>query len=1278
MRKRPSTLISLGLAAATVAGAGEASATPPASDPVVAELGAELARARGPSLITALRRGLAVWDEAEPDGLEALFRAVGADAKAPAGARAYARFLESQARFRRGDFAGATSKLAGLGFVRDFVVVGPFKNDNRTGLAAAEGPERETELAALLSKTYPGRERTVRPRVWQQRGPSIWLDLGSMLRPETEICAYASTFVRPAPPAAASKGRPAARAGARAVTLFMGARGAMRALVNGEPVLEDVAYRDASIDRRAVTVKLGPSWSHVQLKVCGDDRAPIVSLRLADERGEPAAGLEVTADVRVAGLDLAPRWKSGAASQRVKGPLSALEELERDVGLDAGASGRGPEKDGDLAKRLAKAKPAALSALADYLATTGGDPRYAHLARDLAARAATAEPTIARLLLAATLAEDRNQQRTWLEQAATMVGLPYRDGALGAPVASTATQAERARVLLALAELEETGPSWRAAIPLYLKALAIEPDLAPAVVGVASLYGTAGLHRTALATLERAAERRPKCPGLLRALAQELRALGRDQEALEVETRALALRYDDPTLRARVLELAVSRRDVAEAERWIARLLEAEPRGIGAELAAARTLRSLGLHPRALAHLERAHEIAPEDVDLLRTLAEYKGERGDREGQLKLLRQVLVLRPQARGVRDYLEQAEPPKPRPDETYAWAPEKFLALRKKPGGDAKGSGTHALRSLTVTTVFDNGLASRFRQLVLQPLTQEAARSLRSYSFAYQADKQSPTVRAVRVHRQSGKVDEASDSYESTVNDPSIAMYTSQQRVTITLPRVEVGDVVELRYRVDDVAPRNDIADTFGEVEYLQDEHPIDSSEYVLIAPKKKALHVGVSLPGVSRETREVGEQRIERFVATNVPALADEPAMPPAPEALGGVHVSTFKTWEQVGTWYWSLAKDQLDVDDVVRRKVVELTKGKKTDREKVQAIYRYATEIPYVALELGLEGIKPRRSALTLARGWGDCKDKATLIVAMLREVGIEAQLVLVRTGMRGDVAAEPASLAVFDHAIAYVPSLDLYLDGTAEHTGTTELPPMDRGAFALRVDASGSKLVRLPQAGPEASVTRRKLDLALAADGGAQFTYELSVTGAHAPSWRRTYLAEDTRRARAARDVGEELGPVELTVGKGGLEVSVSDVEQPVKLKAKGKASALGRREGATLSVPASPRQRLSSELTPLASRSTDVVLPALTSREDEWVIHVPAGMKVARAPLPETQDTPFGRFSIQVTESAGKLVVTSKLALKKTRITPAEYPRFKLFCEAVDRWFGQRVVLSK
>src|SRR4029079_19201016 len=104
----------------------------------------------------------------------------------------------------------------------------------------------------------------------------------------------------------------------------------------------------------------------------------------------------------------------------------------------------------------------------------------------------------------------------------------------------------------------------------------------------------------------------------------------------------------------------------------------------------------------------------------------------------------------------------------------------------------------------------------------------------------------------------------------------------------------------------------------------------------------------------------------------------------------------------------------DVDDEVRKRVKQITKGLTDDAKKVKAIYRYATETRYVALEFGLEGIRPRRCAQTLARGWGDCKDKATLIVPMPRGIGTRRRIVLVRPAMRGNIDPEPASLAPFD------------------------------------------------------------------------------------------------------------------------------------------------------------------------------------------------------------------------------------------------------------------------
>jgi hypothetical protein len=401
------------------------------------------------------------------------------------------------------------------------------------------------------------------------------------------------------------------------------------------------------------------------------------------------------------------------------------------------------------------------------------------------------------------------------------------------------------------------------------------------------------------------------------------------------------------------------------------------------------------------------------------------------------------------------------------------------------------------------------------------------------------------------------------------------------------------------------------------------------------------------------------------------------MPTDGEILGQVHLSTFKSWDELAKWYYGLARDQLDVDDDVRRRAKEIAAKAKDDAAKVKAVYRMATELRYVALELGIEGIKPRRCALTLARGWGDCKDKATVIVTLLRELGIPANLVLVRTQQRGDLPkGAPPSLAAFDHAIAYVPSLDLYLDGTAEGSGSNELPAMDRDAVALVVSDAGGKLVRLPNPPATASPHLRKIEVALATDGTANFTFDTTVTGVNAPAWRSRYHAEGVRVDRAQRDLGTFFGTVEIP--KEGVTVKdADDIERPFRITVKGRAVAAARREGDALSMPVAASLDLARTVGSLSSRKTDVMVGALTTSEEERVIRLPAGMKVRRLPAPIKLTTPVGYVELEIVSEGGKVVVKSKLAITKSRIPPAEYAAFRDFCQKADDALSQRLVVG-
>ncbi|APR82911.1 Transglutaminase-like enzyme, putative cysteine protease [Minicystis rosea] len=1220
--------------------------------------------AKGPEIYAALRDVWRMWDRADPAQVEEAIASVAASTSAAPPVKVYASLLEAYARRRRGDLDGAAARIQKLGFVGKWITVGPFDNENKAGFGHVYGPEIEIGGPLDPARGYDGKERPVRWRVPPLAASFGWVDLGEVVRPRENACVYATTFV-------------SARAGTRAprkVTLWMGTTGAFRTWWNGEVVLEDSGYRDLDIDRFATTVTLAPGPNRITVKVCGTDDAPKIALRIGDEKGAPDLGIDVAADpllatkaVPVAAAKKDDKGKAKAAPKPApSGPLGPMQAFEKMVAAyegkarDEDAKETGRKQAPRAEPKLPPSSAAPLEAFARYLATTGGDSRPEHRARDLARRAAEAEPTVKRYLLAGQLAEDRNQRREWVDKATALA------------------DAKDVEVLLAQAQLARTSTNWRDAVPIFEKILAIDPDHLSGTLGLVELYIEAGLKRTALATLERAVERQPKSVALLRIYAGQLRALGRDTEAGELEARYSALRFDDSSFLSQQVELAVARRDKAGAERWLDRFIASEPDSTYARGIAARTYRALGQKQRAVASFQRALQLAPEDVPSLRALADLYGQDDQRDEQLKLLRQILALSPQAKDVREYVEHIEPPKPRADEAYAWAPERFLPMRKDP--DTRYP-KRTLRSLTVTTVFPNGLASRFRQVVFQPLTDEAAASGRQFAFEYQADKQAVQLRAAKVYRKDGKIDEAIESGESSANDPSLAMYTSSRTFYVQFPRLEPGDVVELRYRIEDVAVRNEIADYYGEVEIMGTDEPVSGSEYVLITPKNRGFQVSASrLPGLQRESKEEGDQRILRFYADKVEPVASEPVMPPWAEILPHVHVSTFKSWDEVGAYYWGLARDQLDVDDEVRRRVKEITKGLKDDAAKVKAIYKYATRLRYVALELGLEGIKPRRCAQTIARGWGDCKDKATVIVTMLREAGIPATLVLVRTGMRGGIEDAPASLAPFDHAIAYVPSLDLYLDGTAEHTGSTELPVMDRGAFGLQINQGKPKLVHLPQPPPEASITRRKIDIALAPDGSGPFTLDLTVSGAYAPSYRQRYLAEGLRRERAQRDLGGELGAFEFAAGKAGLELSdLEDEEQPVHLKAKGKAQAFARRDGETLVVPLGPTHKLTADYASLSKRNLDIDLHALTQKDDEWTIKLPPGMKIKRsAQIQPPLDTPFGRASLSFEENQGKVVVRASLAFKKTRITPAEYPAWRAFCEGVDRIFGASIEVSK
>jgi len=1212
----------------------------------------KLDRGQGPEAYGAIDRIWSLWDRADAGHIEEALLGAAENKKLSADARAYAGVLAAFARARRGDQKAAAEQIKALGYLSSFLLVGPFDNEGKSGLEQVFEPESELSAPITPGRAYSGKERPVRYRAVTNAFPFGWLDASALVRPETKVCIYATAFVKDEK----------LSHGSRKVRAYVGAGGAFKLFWNGQERLKDAAYRGHDFDRSGVELVLEPGPNALVLKVCGEDNAPELSVRLADERGAPDPRLTTSIDI--------------ADSQKASQRLQANEKTKAGKGVATGEPSSGKPAAAPVAKPgkplgpvplfeqlVAGKKPRArdLESYARYLADTNGDDPALHLARDLSQRAADAEPSIERYLLASRLAEDRNQQNEWLNKAEAL--------------AKKAGKTPKA-LLTARAVHRRNSPNWRDASPIFDRVLAEDPDDVLALAGRVELYNMAGLPRTALGVIEQAVRRSPESVNLLNMYGSQLRLLGRAADASEAEERYAMRRFDDGNYLTSMIDLAIARRQKNEAERWVERLLSSYNGNQWALGVAARAYRSLGQPERATATYKRSLELAPEDVSTLRALAELQGELGRRDEQLLSMREILRIRPQDRDVREYLEHLEPAKPRPDEAYAWSSDKFLKQRFAPSG---GQPRRTLRDLTVTTVFDNGLSSQFRQVVFQPLTEPAAAAGRQYGFAYESDRQVVQLRGAKVYRADGKIDEAVEYGEGSADDPSISMYTSARSFYVQFPRLEPGDVVELRYRVDDVTPRNEFGNYFGEIVALQGGEPVSNAEYVLITPKERTFYFDQNIPGLTTSNSVTGNQRVYRFAAKDIPAINPEPSMPPWPEVLGSVHVSTYKNWDDLGRWYWGLIKDQFDLDEETRKLAKKITEGKTSELDKVKAIYKWVTEnTRYVALEFGIYGYKPRRCVQTVARGWGDCKDKATVIATLLKEVGIPSTIVVTRTRMRGDFRSKIASFAPFDHAIAYVPSLDLYLDGTAEHTGIYELPKMDVGAVVLHVNEGRAKLTRIPDADPDKNFVHRELQVELDTKGSAKLDIDYATGGYNAASWRDAYGAESTRRERMTRDLGGDFPGVSINEGPQGLVTSdLSNAEEAVKIKVRAVAPGFARNEGDSLSMPVTSGFRLTPNFASLSQRRQPVELIAFTTIDDVYRVKLPPGGKVISLPEERASTSPFGSYSLKVEQAHGEVVVRSKLQVKVSRVEPADYRAWKRFCEEADSAFSVRLLVK-
>jgi transglutaminase-like putative cysteine protease/Tfp pilus assembly protein PilF len=1095
--------------------------------------------------------------------------------------------------------AAARMKLAQLGFVRQWAVVGPFATSQ--GLDARLGPEAGFSATA----EYPDSSRRRRWRAVPDFGPHAWINLSDFYPQAGPAVAFAATSLFAEAP--------------RTVALRFGASSAVALFVNGRQVFRGDSDTGIGFDQYAVAVPLRAGWNSVLMKFY---RA---------EQGAWEFGL------RVSELSGGGRQLRAAATPAPSSPAPS-------------AVPHPPEDLVQMAERAAATEPSAanLETLGRIEREHARGPWLEHFQA-----AAQREPTATRWLLVA---------RSCDEPACKFAALN----------AAVRTEPQDVAAQLALADYYFGRQHLEAARDLLRTAAARAPENFVVREHLAAVYVSAGMNTLALQEFRRLEAEFPEPLWLRRQLAGRYADFGLLDQAQALLEAALAHNWDGAEERALLRRIYERQHDAERLRAMYSEDAELEPTSRLPWARWAQLAAGAGDAAAAEAKLRAALELAPEDDGLHRQFAELLASAGKSEEARQELARALAINPQLSDARRRLEALGGGRENDPEAAFLADVSQLSEEARRLPPPAVANSVALADVRIERVYDNGLSAVRVQQVFYVVNEQGARDLATRSVQYTPDSQQLEILRARVHKPGGRTVEAEDEGESNVAEPGAAMFYDVRARRLRFRGLEPGDVLELDYRVTPSTRTNAYGDYFGDLVVFGGSQPEKLRRFVLITPERRRFNVlEERMPSPATVSTRDG-QRTFVWEAHDLPALPNEPRAPALTEIAPYVNVSTLASWADLGRWYAQLIQPQLALDAALREALAGVVAGKQTAAEKIRAIHEFVLRnTHYVALEFGIYGYKPYPVSQIYARRFGDCKDKASVMIALLRAAGIDADIALVRTRRLGDISERAASISIFNHAVAYLPQYDLWLDGTAEYAGSRELPLEDQGAMALTVAADGSaQLRRIPVTTAEQNYTRRTVQARIGPNGVIHFSGSAYIRGEDAPGLRREYEVAERQRD-AFRDHLAEIFP---SVRVEDVQVDgANDLEQDITVNFRGALDTFRGRQALSLAASWMPRSYVQT-LAPLASREEPLLLPAPWTTEEEIHFALPAGATVQSLPGNTLLETPFGSAALRFEQRGREVVIRTSVQFRKVRISTAEYAAFRDFCDQIERAFRGEV----
>ncbi len=518
-------------------------------------------------------------------------------------------------------------------------------------------------------------------------------------------------------------------------------------------------------------------------------------------------------------------------------------------------------------------------------------------------------------------------------------------------------------------------------------------------------------------------------------------------------------------------------------------------------------------------------------------------------------------------------------------------------------------------------------------------------------------------------------------------------------LTIPAPDPGNIVGYEYEVEE-RPF-----FLQDMWYFQQTDPVRETHYSLqLPPGWEFRDFWLNHPEV--KPSETGNN-LWQWTVSDVKEIRQEPAMPPyvgiAGQMIvtffppGGKALNGFAAWDDMGKWYGTLLAGRADASPEIKQQVATVTAGKNTPVQKMQAIAQFVQhDIRYVAIELGIGGWQPHPAPEVFSHRYGDCKDKATLMRAMLHEIDVDSYHVVINTE-RGAVTRNAPAHHGFNHAIVAIklpeglkdpaliavredPKLGriLFFDPTDDITPFGQIRGELQDNYALLVIPDGGELIPLPQQPSSMNSVERTAKLTLDAGGTLKGSVKEVRLGERAASERYALMkvTNDADRVKPIETLlSNSMSSFRLTHA---TFSNLQRTDQPFGFDYSFESDHYAKNAGGLLLVrPRVLGNKAFGYLETKEPRKFSIEFEAPARDVDTFEIAIPAGYEVDDMPPPVDADFSFASYHSKTEVTGGVIRYTRTFEVKELSLPVDRADELKRFDRAVTGDERNTVVLK-